>query len=253
MRKTLCIEDQNGDRVVYHRRTHVPFGLQFAKYMRSKGIPPIGGLFLSNGRRIGLRETNTGMGLNTGYHVIIFVNLLMFIDHHDLEYQDFYPLTGENEREGVLDKGTMANVIDASIQKGHVVDESVPKGDEVLPPLHKHYCMLEGDESQFYHWSLYMAHQSLDIEFGDHSKTEFLFEIKTIHRSGKASKKWLIKNQEWGGKMLFTYQLNYGLIRVIEISSTNLLKYRHGGEFSLFIGARIIAGIMQFIPNGVMI
>jgi hypothetical protein len=88
MRTTLCIEDQNGNHVVYHCRMHVPFGLLFAKYMRCKGILPIGGLFLSNGRRIGLSETPTGMGFNAAYHVIIFVNLLMFIDHDDLDYQD---------------------------------------------------------------------------------------------------------------------------------------------------------------------
>jgi hypothetical protein len=47
--------------------------------------------------------------------------------------------------------------------------------------------------------------------------------------------------------------LNYGLICVIEISSSNLLVYRHGGEFSPFIGVRIVTKIMQFIANGVMI
>jgi hypothetical protein len=35
---SLCIEDQNGDRVVYHQVTHVPFGSLFAKYMSNKGI-----------------------------------------------------------------------------------------------------------------------------------------------------------------------------------------------------------------------
>jgi hypothetical protein len=40
---------------------------------------------------------------------------------------------------------------------------------------------------------------------------------------------------------------------VIEISSSNLLVYRHGGEFSPFVGARIVVGIMRFIANGVMI
>jgi hypothetical protein len=29
--------------------------------------------------------------------------------------------------------------------------------------------------------------------------------------------------------------------------------YRHGGEFSPFVGAKIVAGIMQFIANGMMI
>ncbi len=48
--------------------------------------------------------------------------------------------------------------------------------------------------------------------------------------------------------------LSYGLIGVIEILSSNLLIYRHGGEVSpLFVGARVIAGIMQFIANGVLI
>ncbi len=52
---------------------------------------------------------------------------------------------------------------------------------------------------------------------------------------------------------MFAHWLNHGLIRVIEISWSNVLVYRHGGEFSPFIGARIVAGIMQFIPDGMMI
>jgi hypothetical protein len=47
--------------------------------------------------------------------------------------------------------------------------------------------------------------------------------------------------------------LNYGPICMIEILSSNDLMYRHGGEFSPFVGARIVAGIMQFIPDGMMI
>ncbi len=82
---------------------------------------------------------------------------------------------------------------------------------------------------------------------------EVLFEIKTIRQSGKASKNWLIKNREWGGPLLFMHWLNYGLIRIIEISSSNLLVYRHGGKFRPFVRARIVAGIMQFIADGVMI
>jgi hypothetical protein len=46
--------------------------------------------------------------------------------------------------------------------------------------------------------------------------------------------------------------LIYGLIHVIEILSSNVLVYRHGGEFSPFIGTRIIAGIMGFITDGMM-
>jgi hypothetical protein len=65
-------------------------------------------------------------------------------------------------------------------------------------------------------------------------------------------KKQLIKNRKWGGQLLFTHWLNYGLIRVIEISSSNVFVYRHGGEFSPFVGARIVAGIMQFIANSMM-
>jgi hypothetical protein len=37
------------------------------------------------------------------------------------------------------------------------------------------------------------------------------------------------------------------------IESSNILVYSHGGEFSSFVGARIVAGIMQFIANCVMI
>jgi hypothetical protein len=46
--------------------------------------------------------------------------------------------------------------------------------------------------------------------------------------------------------------LNHGLIRMIKISSSNVLVYRHGVEFSPFVGVRIVTGIMQFIANGMM-
>jgi hypothetical protein len=252
MKTLLCIEDQNGNHVVYHCRTHVPFGPLFSKYMSNKGIPPIGGLFLSNGRKIRHSETPKGMGFDTSFHVIIFVNLLKFINQDKLEYQDNYPLTEGNEREGVLDEHTMKDAIDASIKRGHVV-KIVPEGDEVLPPPHERYCVQEGQECRFYWWSLYMAHHHTDIVFGDHSKTEVLFEVKTIRQSSKAAKNWLIKNRKWGGQLLFTHWLNCGLIHVIEISSSNPLVNRHGSEFSPFVGARIVVGIMQFIANGMMI
>jgi hypothetical protein len=90
------------------------------------------------------------------------------------------------------------------------------------------------------------------MDFGDHSKTEVLFEMKTILRSGKAAKNRLHKNPKWGRQLMFTHWLNYGLIRVIEILSCNMLVYRHGGEFSPFVGARIVAGIIQFIADGMM-
>jgi hypothetical protein len=51
---------------------------------------------------------------------------------------------------------------------------------------------------------------------------------------------------------LFTQWLNHGLIRVIEILLSNILVYRHGGELSPFVGAIIVAGIMQFIADGMM-
>jgi hypothetical protein len=76
----LCIKDQNGDRVVYHWGTHVLFGTLFAKYMSNEGIQPIGGLFLSHGRRIGYDEMPKDLGFDTEHHVIIFVNLLTFFD-----------------------------------------------------------------------------------------------------------------------------------------------------------------------------
>jgi hypothetical protein len=248
---TLCIKDQNGDRVVYHRGTNVPFWSLFAKYMSNKGIQPIGKLFLSHGRRIGHSETPKGLGFNTGHHVIIFVNILSFFDQDELEYQVEYLPTGGNAREGVLDKDTMRDAIDALIERGHVVD-IVPEGDEAALPPHECYCVQEGQEQDFYHWSLYTAHHDRGMVFGNHSKMEVLFEIKTIHRSGKAAKKRLIKNRKWGGQLLFMHWLNHGLIRVIEISSSNVLVYRHGGEFSPFVGARIVTGIMQFIADGMM-
>ncbi len=117
-----------------------------------------------------------------------------------MEYQDEYPLTKRKKREGVLDKHTMRDVFDALIERGHVV-KIVPKGDEVLPPLYKHYHVQEGQESEFYQWSLYTAHHNTNIVCGDHSKAEVLFEIKTIRQSGKAAKNRLIKNREWGGQL----------------------------------------------------
>ncbi len=51
---------------------------------------------------------------------------------------------------------------------------------------------------------------------------------------------------------MFTHWLNYGLIRMIEILSSNALVYRHGGELSPFVGARIVAGIMGFIADRMM-
>jgi hypothetical protein len=176
---TLCIKDQNGDRVVYHRGTHVPFWSPFAEYMSNKGIQPIGGLFLSHGRRIGHNEMPQGLGSDTEHRVIIFVNLMMFFDQGELEYQAKYPLTGENEREGVLSKDTMKDAIDASIERGHIV-KIVLKGNEAAPPLHKRDRVQPGQEQDFYHWSLYTAHHDRGMDFGDHSKMEVLFEIETI-------------------------------------------------------------------------
>ncbi len=93
-----------------------------------------------------------------------------------------------NKREGVLDEHTLRDVIVALIKREHVI-EIVPEGDEVLPPLLECYRTQEGQECRFYWWSLYTAHHNTDIVFGDHSKTEVLFEIKTIRQSGKAAKK----------------------------------------------------------------
>jgi hypothetical protein len=151
-------------------------------------ILPIGRLFSSNRRRIGHSETPKHLGFNVSFHVIIFVNLLMFINHKDFEYQDNYPLTVGNDREGVLDEHTKANEIDALIKTGYVV-EIVPGGDEISPPPLEHYHVQEGHERWFYQWSLYMAHYNTNVAFGGHSKMEVLFEIKTIHRSGKAANK----------------------------------------------------------------
>jgi hypothetical protein len=118
---TLCIKNQNADRVVYRWGTHVPFGLLFAKYISDKGIQPIGGLFLSHGRRIRHNETPKGLGFDTEHHVIIFINLLTFFDQDKLGYQVEYPLTRGNKREGMLNKDTMRDAIDALIERGHIV------------------------------------------------------------------------------------------------------------------------------------
>jgi hypothetical protein len=98
----------------------------------------------------------------------------------------------------------MKDAIDASMERRHNVD-IVPEGDEAAPPPHKCYHVQQDQEQDFYHWSLYTAHHNRGMDFGDHSKTEVLFEIKTIQQSGKASKNWLIKNPEWGGQLMFTH------------------------------------------------
>jgi hypothetical protein len=61
-----------------------------------------------------------------------------------------------------------------------------------------------------------------------------------------------MKNREWGRQLMFMHWLNYGLICVIEISLSDLLVYRNGGEFSPFVGVRILAGIMGFIADRMM-
>ncbi len=81
----------------------------------------------------------------------------------------------------------MRNAIDALIERGHAVN-IVPEGDEATPPPHKRFRVQEGQEQDFYYWSLYTAHHHRGMIFGDHSKTEVLFEIKMICRSGKAVK-----------------------------------------------------------------
>ncbi len=107
------------------------------------------GLFLSHGRRIGYDKTPEGLRFDTEHHVIIFVNLLTFFDQDKLEYQVEYPLIGRNKREGMLNKDTMKDVIDASIERGHVV-EIVPEGDEAAPPPHKCYHVQQDQERNFF-------------------------------------------------------------------------------------------------------
>jgi hypothetical protein len=174
---TLCIENQNGVCVVYGWGTHVPFGLLFAKYMSDKGTQPIGGLFLSHGRRIGHNEMLKDLGFDTEHHVIIFVNLLMFFDQDKLEYQVEYPLTGGNEREGVLDKDTMRDAIDASIERGHII-KIVPEGDEAAPPPHKCYRVQQDQEQDLYHWSLYTAHHNRGMDLGIISRRKCYLRLR---------------------------------------------------------------------------
>jgi hypothetical protein len=52
---------------------------------------------------------------------------------------------------------------------------------------------------------------------------------------------------------MFTHWLNYGLICLIKISSSNVLLYRHGGGFHPIVGARIVKGIMRFVADGMMV
>ena len=89
----------------------------------------------------------------------------------------------------------MRDAIDALIERGRIV-EIVPEGDEATPSPHKRYCMQRDQEQDFFHLSLYTAHHDRGMVFGDHSKTEVLFEIEKICQSGKATKNQLIKNCE---------------------------------------------------------
>ena len=111
------------------------------------------------------------------HHVIILVDLLMLFDQDELEYQVEYPLTRGRKREGVLEEDTVRDAIDASIERGHVV-KIVPEGDEATSPPHECYPVQEGQEQDFYHWSLYIAHHDRGMVFGDHSKMEVLFELR---------------------------------------------------------------------------
>ncbi len=247
---TVYIEDQYGGCDRYRCRMNIPFGLLFAWYLRRKDILLRGGIFLSSGKRIGLDETPKGLRFGPGYHVITFVNLFMFFDLNNSVYQSDYPLTIVNESKGVLNVPTMRDAINASIQRGHVV-EVVPEGDELLPSPCKIHRVQERHETQFFQWSLYTAHHSAVIKFGDHSETEVLLEIEIIHWSGKAAKTCLFENWEWGGKMSFLYWLYYGLI-LIEILLSNVLVYRNGRDLSCIVGAKFVARIMRFIADGLL-
>jgi hypothetical protein len=72
--------------------------------------------------------------------------------------------------------------------------------------------VLERHETQFFQWSLYMAHHSAVIEYGDHSKMEILLEIDIICQSSKAAKNWLIRTGSGAVRCFFTSWLYYGLI-----------------------------------------
>ncbi len=102
-------------------------------------------------------------------------------------------------------------MIDALIERGHII-KIVPGGDEATPSLHKCYCVQQDQGQDFYHWSLYTTCHDRGKDFGDRSKMEVLFEIKTIRRSGKAAKNQLMKNRNWDGQLMFMHWLNYGLI-----------------------------------------
>ncbi len=146
----VYIEDQYGNHVRYQHGMNVAFGLLFSCYLRLKDILLRGGIFLINGRRIRFDDSPESLGLFPEHnHEITFVNLLIHFNHNDLENQNNYPLTVGNKRGGVIDVWTMRDVINTLIQRGNAV-EVVPEGNELLPPLHKHYCMQERHESQFF-------------------------------------------------------------------------------------------------------
>jgi hypothetical protein len=52
--------------------------------------------------------------------------------------------------------------------------------------------------------------------------------------------------------MVFTYWLNYGLVQMIEFTSSNAFISKNGGDLSRFVGMKIILELMLFIAVGLL-
>jgi hypothetical protein len=83
-RTTLCIKDQYGNCVSYLCRVNTSLGLLFTQYMSSKGIPPIGGLFLLKERGLGMMRCPKAWGLLVKCHylcqcIAIFLTPMIWI------------------------------------------------------------------------------------------------------------------------------------------------------------------------------
>jgi hypothetical protein len=226
--------------------------LLFAWYLRVKDILLRGGIFLSIGKWIGLDEMLTSLAFGPGYHVITFANLLMFFDLNDLVYQSDYPLTIGNKSKGVINIPSMRDAINALIQRGHVV-WGCARGRWASPSTA--WTLLRARKT----WNpvlsvepLHGSAQCCDWIWGSFQEGGFI-GYQDHMMVWKGHKNRLMKNHKWSGKVIFMYWLYYGLIWLIEeILLISNLVYINGGELSCFVGVKIIAGIMWFIADGLL-
>jgi hypothetical protein len=214
-----------------------------------------GACFLLRGVQIEPNEMFNSAEFGMGCNMIAFVNALLYFNLEDLAYQSQYPLSIIGKNSGLLGEGAMATAINIAVGRGDVV-EVVGEVEEQLSPAYKHYCVKGGNAVQFFQWSLYMAHMGGGVaamDYGSHFEVEVLLEIETIRWSDKAAKNQLMKNQEWGGKMVFTYWPNYSLVWMIKITSSKAYVLQSGGDLSKFVRVKILVWVVRLILDGLLV